>query len=47
MASVGGHVQVQEGVRARVLVALWRDGQGRHEKTFRPTSSYTTLRDMT
>ncbi len=36
MASVSGHVQVRQGPRGRVWVALWRDGEGRHKKTLGP-----------
>jgi hypothetical protein len=36
MASVSGHVQVRQGARGRVLVALWRDAEGRHKKTLGP-----------
>lgn len=31
-----GHLQIREGVKGRVWVALWRDGDGRHKKTLGP-----------
>ncbi len=36
MASISGHVQVREGARGRVWVALWRDAEGRHKRTLGP-----------
>jgi hypothetical protein len=36
MPGVSGHVQVRQGARGRVWVALWRDADGRHKKTLGP-----------
>lgn len=36
MRRVSGHVQVREGARGRVWIALWRDVDGRHKKTLGP-----------
>ena len=36
MACASGHLQVREGARGRVWVALWRDGDGRHKRTLGP-----------
>ena len=36
VASISGHVQVREGARGRVWVALWRDAEGRHKRTLGP-----------
>jgi integrase len=33
MVRASGHLQVREGARGRVWVALWRDGAGRHKRT--------------
>jgi integrase len=36
MTRASGHVQVREGARGRVWIALWRDADGRHKKTLGP-----------
>ncbi|MEY2512974.1 MAG: hypothetical protein QOJ89_332, partial [bacterium] len=33
MSARSGHLQIRDGARGRVWVALWRDGEGRHKKT--------------